>query len=299
MKRMFIVNPVAGRKKKRENLVEKIERICREESAEFAIVVWEKVGDIDDIIEQAKQGDFNVVIACGGDGTVHAIGTRLIGTGIALGIIPVGSGNGYSGHLGFSKNVDAAIRENLTNETVMVDTGEFGGVPFLNTAGVGMQATVAEKFASSKARGVKNYVRLGTQTFFKYKPEPVTVSVDGGRSIDLSNPLVVDIMNGTEWGAGAKIAPLSSIRDGKFTIVLLQKKNVVAIGSILVRLFMGNVHRSRHVLEIDGTKFSISREKPGIAQVDGDPIHLEKEISCEIIPESLKVLVPKGKSASF
>ncbi len=296
MKRMFIVNPVAGRRKKPDRLVHRIRRICRESGTKFAIRIWSDIDQIDSIIAEAVRDSYDAAIACGGDGTVHAVGKRLIGTGIALGIVPSGSGNGYAGHLGFSMKYDEAIRQCLAQNFALVDTGVFGGEPFLNTAGIGMQAAVAEKFASSKTRGLKTYVKIGSQTFFKYKTYPVTLIVDRGEKLQLADPLLLDIMNGTEWGRGAKISPLSSIRDGKMTAVFLKKNPVVQTAGILRRLFQGTIHRSKFVTHIEGSRFEITRPSDGIAQVDGDPVHMPAKIICEIRRNSLKVLVAGEKT---
>lgn len=298
MKTLFIVNPVAGRRKSPKRLILRIRKIYREvNDREFEIKIWKKAEDIDDLISYARVNRFKTVIAVGGDGTVHAIGTRLIGTDMALGIVPSGSGNGYASHLGIPKKLDDSIRSTLYANVVKVDTGVFGGYRFLNCAGFGIDAMVTLEFAKSKTRGLQTYVQLGTKAYFKYKTTEAIVHVDDEEPKHLKNLMTLAIMNGTEWGRGAKVAPYSSIRDGYFSMVFVEKASVVSVARLLRLLFLGKLHKHPKVHIFEGKKFKMVRPGPAPAQVDGDPIgELGRTIECEIDEKSLNILVPEQRS---
>ena len=300
MKTLFIVNPVAGHRKSPVRLIKRIKTIYhdagRVPGIDYEIKIWKEVDQIDSLLEYAHANDFKAAVAVGGDGTVHAIGTRLIGKDVALGIVPSGSGNGYAGHLGIGKTLDESITQTLNGQIVKVDTGTFGGAPFLNCAGFGMDAAVADKFSKSSTRGLRTYVQLGAQTFFTYPTTECTLTVDDQEEIHLDNLLMIDIMNGTEWGRGAKMAPYASITDGYMTIVSVEKTSVMNIARLLRLLFVGKIHKHPKVRLWEGKKMTLRRPVAGVAQVDGDPIYgLSETIEIEVIEKSLNVLIPQGR----
>ena len=297
MKTLFIINPKAGFRKRPTRLIRRIRKTYQELNLDFEIWIWKAPGDIDDMLLKAKEEGFKAIIAVGGDGTVHAIGTRLIGTDIALGIVPSGSGNGYAAHLGYPKRQEDNIRQIPRLVPTRVDTGLICGIPFLNVCGIGIDAEVAYKFSSSKSRGLKSYIQHGSQVYFKYKGFPATLTVDDGEPIHLEKTMVIDVANGVYWGAGAKIAPHSSIVDGFMTAVFLETTTMVRASNVLRQLFRGTLGRNKKVSMINGKKFVIERDFAGRAQVDGDPVdELPSTIEILVNEASLSVLVPRGES---
>ena len=296
MKIFFIVNPVAGRRKNPKRLINLIRKVCREAGAEFAIRIWERPDQISELVDAAKMGNYDRVVAVGGDGTVNAIGKLLIDTDIAMGIVASGSGNGFAHHLGFSKKMSVAIQQNLEGRIEKVDTGIFGGFPFLNSAGIGMDAEVVEKFHGKKSRGLRTYIRLSTQTLLKFRSFPVSVDIDGSKMF-WKRVYFVDIANGTEWGNGAKISPKSRITDGSMTSIVVPRTLITRVPKMLNQLFNGRLDRNKNVKMIPGKKFTINRDNAGVAHIDGDPVYLPAEIECEIRPFSLFVVVPPLKTA--
>ena len=88
----------------------------------------------------------------GGDGTIHEVAKRLIGTEIAIGVVPTGSGNGFARHLGLPMNFRKAIRACAGLRVEIIDTGTVNGAPFINMMGIGFDASIADAFAAPSAR---------------------------------------------------------------------------------------------------------------------------------------------------
>jgi diacylglycerol kinase (ATP) len=297
MKTMFIVNPISGKGKRRKphKTIAKIQETYSKAGADFEIRIWKYPDHIEELIHEAILGGFEVVVAAGGDGTIHEIGHRLVGTGIALGLIPLGSGNGFARHLGYSTTIKKALSQLLNAQSVEIDTGEFGGIPFMNNAGIGIDADIARKFKSSKSRGLFNYFRLASTAFFTFKTFSVRLVVDGKREYVWDNLMLIDISNGSQWGGGAKIAPLSTISDGYLEAVILEKSSVVHVPRLLKLLFQGKLYRHPNIKIIRGKKFEISRRFAGDAQVDGEAVKLGKQICSLVHEKSMKLMVPFRK----
>ena len=94
---------------------------------------------------------YDRVIAWGGDGTVNEVAGPLIGTETAFGVVSAGSGNGFAHSIGLPADPEAALRTALTAPIVPIDVGMIGHRHFLNVAGVGFDAVVAQRFEKRQA----------------------------------------------------------------------------------------------------------------------------------------------------
>lgn len=294
MKTMFVVNPISGKGKRRkpEKTIQMIRDAYTKAGADFEIQLWDRPDRIEEIIADAIARGFDVVVAAGGDGTINEIGHRLVGTKIALGVIPLGSGNGFARHLGYSRRPAKAIAQLLTAQMVEIDTGDFGGIPFMNNAGIGIDAEVARAFKTTKNRGLRNYMRLGMKTFFSFKTFGVKLVVDDNREYIWENLMLIDISNGSQWGGGAKVAPLSTISDGFLEAVIWEKSNILHMPRLLKLLFLGKIYRHPRIRMVRGKKFEITRRLAGSAHVDGEAVSLGKRIEALVLEKSMRLLVP-------
>ncbi|MBK9451060.1 MAG: YegS/Rv2252/BmrU family lipid kinase [Bacteroidetes bacterium] len=291
---MFIINPISGKGKRRkpQKTIDKIQETYSKAGANFEIRLWDRLDRIDELIAAAVSEKFDVVVAAGGDGTVNEIGHRLVGTGIALGVIPLGSGNGFARHLGYSTRVRTALAQLLTANAVDIDTGDFGGIPFLNNAGIGIDAEVARQFKASKTRGIHNYVRLASRAFFTFKSFSAKLVVDDKREYIFDDLMFIDITNGSQWGAGAKIAPLSTISDGYLEAIVFERASLIKVPRLIKLLFLGKLYRHPNIKMVRGKKFEITRRLAGNAHVDGEAVKLGKHIEALVREKSMKLLVP-------
>lgn len=296
---MFVINPVSGKGKGRRpfKMIKRIDKAYREAGFEFAIRIWDRPDRLDEILNEAIEGGFDAVVAAGGDGTINEIGRRLVGTNIAMGVIPIGSGNGFARHLGYSRRPRKAINQLVTAQAMEVDTGDFGGITFMNNAGIGIDAEVAERFARAKTRGLRTYVRLATRTFRSFKSFECKLLVDGQREYHWGNLMLIDIANGTQWGSGAKIAPLSDISDGWLEAVILEKTSIIKVPRLIKLLFQGKIYRHPNIKIVRGKTFEITRIRPGNAHVDGESVKLGATIKAKVQEKSVRLLIPKRNGA--
>ena len=132
--------------------------------------------------EPRRRQGRELVLAVGGDGTVNEAARGLLGSGVPLGIVPVGSGNGLARTLRIPLSPARALAA-LENAVVRpMDVGTVNGVPFLNVAGAGFDALVGSAFhragREGGRRGVLTYVRLSLALLRSY--EPASAAARGG-----------------------------------------------------------------------------------------------------------------------
>lgn len=297
MKTMFIINPISGKGKGSRpfKMIRNIHEAFGKAGVEYDIRIWERADMLPELITAAIEGKFEVVVAVGGDGTINEIGKRLVGTDIALGVVPIGSGNGFARHLGYSLRQKKAIYQLLSARPVAVDTGDFGGIPFINNAGVGIDAYVADRFSRSKTRGLQTYIKLASKAILEFETFDCTLIVDGKREYQCHEVMLMDIANGPNWGGGAVIAPLSTISDGWLEAVIWEKTNFIAMPNLVMLLFQGKLYRHPAVKIIRGKTFEIIRTRSGYAHVDGEAVNVPNSVTATIHEKSMRLLVPSKK----
>ena len=148
----FIINPISGIGKKNQ-LPALIEQYLDHSIFDYEITITEYRKHAKAIAAQSAIDGFDIVCAVGGDGSVHEVGTALIGTETKLAILPTGSGNGLARHLKIPLNLIEAIQSiNEQNASVM-DTVLVNDKPFLGVGGYGFDALIAKKFDEYHTRG--------------------------------------------------------------------------------------------------------------------------------------------------
>jgi diacylglycerol kinase (ATP) len=165
-------------------------------------------------------GKVSRVVAWGGDGTVNEVAGPLIGTGVALGIVPGGSGDGTAASLGLSRPVSVALEQALTAEPARVDVGWLGSRHFLNVAGIGFDAEVASAFNRQRRRGLPGYLRVGLPLFWTYAPGLYRLNL-ANETLD-GRMMLIAFANGPQYGNGLVLAPDAKPGDGLLNIVAVR-----------------------------------------------------------------------------
>lgn len=292
MSTLFLINPKSAkvRKKGFDTIRLKIEAVYHTHNLPVEVRAID-FSLLDEWLKTAYSQGIRHVFAVGGDGTANAIGTRLLNSPLCFGIIPLGSGNGLARFIGFSTDLDLAIRQSVSHQTLNVDTGIFGSHSFLNVGGVGLDADVAALFADSRIRGPLLYIYYTTKAYLSYQAEDYDVWVDG-KYQKLEKVLAVGVVNGTQWGYDARISPESYLSDGYLEFLVVKRMPFPQILFEAGKLFIGDVSRSNYISHQKCKSVRIVRKNAGVAQVDGEPIHEGTDIACGILEKSLKLVLP-------
>ena len=285
MKALFVVNERSGRRRDFD-IAQIIRGTC---PFDHEIVPTQRKEDLDAIVDRAERDGFDVVFAVGGDGTVHETGKRLIGRAPALGILPIGSGNGFARHIGLPVDPAKTLHSCRTGRIVTIDTATVNGQPFLGVMGIGFDALIAERFASSRVRGLGTYVKEGLHAIGELRAAHYEVTCVG-RTLH-ERALLIAIANSSQYGNDARIAPRASLQDGLLDVVIVHDVSLFAAPLLLARLFHGTLDRASNVTMLQTAEVTIRRATAGPAHLDGEPVTLPEELRVRIVPQSLRLLV--------
>ena len=306
----FIINPISG-SKETQNAKRKLPKLIMQtlDSEQWLpnITFTEYAGHAVELAKQYARMGFDAVVAVGGDGTVNEVaqgivkGLRVTGYGLrgtgygervtALGIIPMGSGNGFARHLGIPIRPQKALEMINHSEPISVDYGLANGRLFVSTCGTGFDALIADHFAGSNKRGFSTYLQNIIHDAFSYQAQTYHIVGDG---LDVTHKaFLITFANANQWGYEALIAPKASIQDGKMDIMMMSSHALLGSASLALRLFAGSIDDSHFMDTLRAREVTLFREEAAPFHIDGDPVEMEKDIHIRIVEDGLRVLAEK------
>ncbi|HRU23363.1 MAG TPA: diacylglycerol kinase family lipid kinase [Candidatus Latescibacteria bacterium] len=288
-----IINPRAGRRPHAEHVIAGLRSVASMHGWELRTVTTTGPGEATQIARSLVPAS-DIIVAAGGDGTVHEVSAALVGTQVALAVIPCGSGNGFARSFKIPLDPLRAIRSLVDSEQISVDVGTVEGRHFFATAGIGLDAEISRRFAAGNhRRGIWPYFRHGFAAWVAYCPQKVTIQ-SGNMSLS-AKPLVLAVANTEQYGGGAKIAPGASPFDGLLNITIVEVSSFLRLLIAFPRLFTGSLDRSPLVRRMTATEFTIHRQDPGPYHADGEPFDGPAVLHFSVVPHALRLLVPRGK----
>lgn len=289
----FIINPVAGRKRK-TGIEEVIRKNIDSEKFQFDIRLTQHAGHAGELSRDAVNRQFDIIIAVGGDGTINEVATALIGKKVILGIVPLGSGNGLARHLGIPRTVSRAIRLINQAQFMLIDTATINNRPFVSIAGIGFDALVAEAFKNNNKRGFPGYLNIIRNRFISYKPKKYLLKFDEGVKIK-DRAFFISFANSNQFGYNTTIAPNAKLNDGKLDVCIVKKPKLFELPLILNLLLLKQIDRAPGVTIIQSKGLTVKQKKACPVNVDGEAVMMKKKLRVDINPLSLKVIIPKNE----
>lgn len=255
----------------------------------------EHAGHATELAAEAADKGYYGIIACGGDGTVNEAATGVCDrSNIALGIIPLGSGNGLARHLGVPMTIPGAFKVIQEDRILESDYATANGRPFFCTFGVGFDAEVTETFNRLPGRGLKTYVRAMLEEYFHFKASHYTIIANGYRITE--DALLVAVCNASQYGNNAYIAPQASIKDGLLDVTVIHHGNLIENTLSAIEILTGLVGKSANSTTFRTKSLKIIRNSDGAVHFDGEAAQLENEIHVECHPGQLRLFSTEKKS---
>jgi len=288
----FIINPIAGKGN------HKLTKVLLEDYFEpscFTISVKE-TGYKKHAAQLAKTAineGANIIVACGGDGTINEVATALVGTDIKLGIIPIGSGNGLASNLNISKNNREAILAIKAAKSIKIDVGSVNGTYFFSNTGFGFDADVIKNYEASERRTLSCYIKASLTSFKNYnKNKKLVIKINGVNEV--INPFLIFISNSNQLGYSFSLTPKASLQDGLLDVVLVPK-----IGKLKMLLFgICMLIKKPEILPwvqcFKSNSLSLLRKEGAFfqSQIDGELVTIkESSVSVTIKSKALSIII--------
>lgn len=284
---LAIFNPMSGRRRAR---LDATVAALREQGCVVTVAETQGPGHAETIAREAPAGDFDVIAAAGGDGTVNEVVNGLAGKSITLGIIPLGTANVLADEIGL-KCTPAAIARALASGPVRtIHVGRSNGRRFCMMAGAGFDASVVAgiSLALKKRLGALAYIWQAARQAFVETYAGAEVVIDG-KSFRATS---VVVCKGKRYGGPFIVAPNASLAAENFQVVLMKGRGWFSVARYGFALTLGRIAMCSDVEIVPGREVRIQGIVGAPVQADGDIIaHLPATISID--PEPIRLIYPR------
>lgn len=250
-------------------------------------------------IERALAEGCQALIVGGGDGTVRTAATKLLGTDVPLGILPLGTLNRLARDLKIPLEVHAAAATLANGRVAEIDVGDVNGRIFLNNSILGLTVIYSQYRQSVRGRPFLERMR-GYATAFKdilKSRRRMDVDIDHGQSRMRLRVLSMAVSNNRYVERASLMLEKAALNDGVLAVYISQHPSGWALARAIIRAMLGRFRSDPNVVHIEGHEIDISARRSRLRLAnDGELEIVEMPLRYTIRPSALKVLVPATES---
>ena len=259
------------------------------------IVLVRNGDDIAREVAQALASGCEGIVAGGGDGTLNAVASPLVGTSTVFGVLPLGTLNHFAQDAGLPLDLDAALDVIEHGLVDSVDVGEISGRHFLNNASLGLYVRVVrhrERQRSTLGRGKWPAFAWALWSSLRRFPfMTLHVSIDGHET-QCRSPFLF-IGNNRYEMSGFSIGRRASLQAGELSIYAAQRAGRGRLFVLAMHALLGRVDRADDFRMTAGQYLRVNSEHATLqVATDGEITRLETPLECRIHTRALKLYVP-------
>lgn len=236
-----------------------------------------------------------IVVAAGGDGTVSTVASCLAGTGVPLGVLPLGTLNHFAKDLGLPLELDAALQVIAHGRPVDVDLGEVNGRLFINNSSLGLYPEIVrDREAQQRRLGRSKWPALVAASLHALRRYPVlSVQIEvNGKQLERRSAFVF-IGNNEYHMEGFDIGERKQLSAGRLSLYVTQRTGRFGLLRLAVRALFGRLEQARDFDSLTATSFVVRPRRRRIhVATDGELQWLDAPLHYRIRPACLRVIVP-------
>jgi len=298
---LLIVNPAARQVAAQPHLPAVAQERLRELGVESDLLLTALPGEATDFARSAPDHGYEAVVVAGGDGTVNEVVNGLAGTGVPLGLIPLGTGNVLGGCLGLTPgDLDGACRALAAARVRSVDLGCVNGRRFAVMAGIGLDAQIAADTDDQWKSWLGKLAFVGQfmATLGRLSPWRFEAVLDGRELAGEAWGLFV--CNGPRYAWRVRLAPDAQDDDGLLDFVLFRACSRDELKRAAADLFITG-RAAGHAAPVEvmrGTRLTLRAFPEARWQVDGEVAGCTP-VECHVEPGALLLLhpAPRGRES--
>lgn len=250
----------------------------------------ENPDDLEATVERALANKPDLVILGGGDGTVSGLVDLLVGKGVTLAVLPLGTANSFARTLGLPIDVEGAIEVIRTGVPKRIDLGMIDDDYFANCAAMGISPQIAETVPHGlkKVLGRIGYLGWAAWQFVRFKPFMLTI--DDGVETHRLRVVEVRISNGPYHG-GTWLVDEASVQSGRIVVQAVTGRYKRTLVKNWAASFLGLKARHQDTVSFSGTALKVDTRPSLPISIDGEVL-AHTPITARVAAGAIEVMAP-------
>lgn len=289
----IVVNKLnlVGKKKKK---LEEVKNIFARAGKQFEVLITDHYRHATELASEiTSNGEKNVIVAMGGDGTLHDIlnGFKDFENN-SLGVIPFGTGNDFAAAIGLTQDVKLAAEIIAFRAPQYVDYIDIndGELRSMNAIGTGIDVDVLKRYNSKKSHTKGSYLRSLIISLMKFKSQNFTVEYNNITENRFG--LITALGNGRQFGGGIKMFPEADPTDGYLDLFVIDYISRIKIPAPFLKLMRGKANTIKNAIIVKCKEVKFSVDGVFTVQADGELYEYDKPLTAKVVPNRLKFYLP-------
>jgi len=290
------VNAGAGR---RADVQERIAEAFRATGAEARISLAGDGTELLTLAARAARSDADCVVAAGGDGTISAVASAIVGTDKTLGVLPSGTMNHFAKDLKIPLDFDGAIETIAAGHVTRVDVGEVNGRFFLNNSGLGLYPRIIRERARQQRLGWGKWPAYAWAALALLRRYPfLEVRLSAGETdLALRTPLVF-VGNNEYHMEQLDVGSRACLDQGELSVYTARGTGRLGLVRLALRALLGGLRQERDFLAFTTAELRVgARHRQLRVSLDGEVVVMQPPLHYRVRPGALRVLTPAAKCA--
>ena len=256
--------------------------------------------EIVELARRAAKAESSVVVAAGGDGTINAVASELVGSGKILGVLPLGTLNHLAKDLGMPLDLESAVDVIAQQTLAQIDIAEVNGRYFLNNSGLGLYPRIVHEREQQQAQGRSKWLAFFSALLIIIHRYPLlTVRLNtGARELRRRTPMVFVGNNEYEL-QGLNMGSRRSLNRGTLFLYVTREMSRWRLFKIGLAALFGRLSKTTDFDAMSVREVSVQARRRRLrVALDGEVVVMRLPLRYRIHPAALRVIVPAGKEES-
>lgn len=278
-----------------EETKRELSELFEENGIEANIHLAQNGGEIVKLAKKLSNGEAEIIVAGGGDGTISAVAEEVLKADKILGVLPLGTLNNFSKDLQIPQEIEEAVRVIAERRVKTIDVGEVNGRIFVNNSSIGLYPHIVKRREKQQRLGYGKWRSAFWAALKMLKRSPffaVRLETEKGTRI-VKTPFVFVGNNEYEMDF-FHIGRRAKMDDGKLSVYFLHRSGRKGLFLLVLRTIFGRLRQTKDFKEIFVEEITIeTRKKRVLVAFDGEVENLETPLRYKIHKQVLRVIVPR------
>ena len=291
----FIINPSSGRQSS-EKKIDALSKLLLDDGYILSRYFTEDKHDAMKETIKASEENWDLIVECGGDGTVNEVIEGIMKSKIKtpIAILPSGTVNDFANYLGIPKNSYDYFQMIKNGKLINVDVGKLNNEYFANVAAGGFLTSIGHQvnIDSKTIFGRLAYYFEGAReiTLDGFNPKPFKVRITSEEYTNEEEILLFIVSNSSSIGGFKRLAPEANINDGLLDVIIIRKSAITDIANIFFNILSGEHIKHPNVKYFKTKSIAIDSDSGIDIDMDGE-YGGKLPATFQAVPSAIKILV--------